>query len=99
MHSDNPYFQRKTARIPGCQIDYMIQTTFNTLYVCEIKFKKQAISLEIIQEMKRKIDALHYPKGFSCRPVLIHVNGVQDDVISSGFFSGIIDFGQFLHGL
>ena len=29
---DNPYFQRSTTRQPGCQIDYLIQTKFNTLY-------------------------------------------------------------------
>lgn len=37
-----------------------------------------------------------YPKGFSCRPVLIHVNGVSQDVIESDFFSNIIDFSQAL---
>lgn len=28
----NPYFQRATARTKGCQIDFMIQTQFNSLY-------------------------------------------------------------------
>ena len=40
IETDNPFFQRKTLRTPGCQIDYLIQTRFRTLYVCEIKFKK-----------------------------------------------------------
>ncbi len=30
---DNPYFQRKTVRQAGCQIDYMIQTRLNTLFI------------------------------------------------------------------
>jgi len=94
--SDNPYFQRKTARIPGCQIDYLIQTKFQTIYVCEVKFKKNEIGMEIISEMKNKLKHFQYPKGFSCRPVLIHVNGVHEDVINSDFFSGIINFSKLM---
>lgn len=69
----------------------MIQTRFQTLYICEIKFSKAPIGMSVIQELKSKIRALKYPKGFSCRPVLIHVNGVTDDVVESEFFDKIID--------
>ncbi len=94
--SDNPFFQRTTARLPGCQIDYLIQTKFRTLYICEIKFKKNEIGTEIISERNKKIDNLRYPKGFSCRPILIHVNGVHEDVVTSAYFSDIIDFSLLL---
>ncbi len=88
---DNPFFQNKTARMPGCQIDYMIQTKTNTLYVCEIKFSKHAIGPDVIQEVQQKIDAITSPRGFSYRPVLIHVNGVSEDVIDQDYFTNIID--------
>jgi AAA+ ATPase superfamily predicted ATPase len=94
--SENPFFQNKTKRNPGCQIDYLIQTRFNTLYVCEIKFSKNKISYSIINEIQQKIDRLKRPKNISCRSVLIHVNGVEDDVEESGYFSEIIDFGKIL---
>lgn len=93
---DNPFFQRKTNRTPGCQIDYMIQTKFSSLYICEIKFSKHEITTSILKEMRSKIDALKFPKGFSYRPVLIHVNGVSDDVIDSDYFSEIIDMSELL---
>lgn len=93
---DGSYYQRKTTHHPGCQIDYMIQTKFNTIYICEIKFRKHKIDKKIIAECEQKIAALNLPKGFSCRPVLIHVNGVQDSVIDSQFFSAIIDFSELL---
>jgi uncharacterized protein len=95
--SDNPYFQRKTARFPGCQIDYLIQMSFGMFYACEIKFTQREIGNEIVYEMKKKLNAFYYPKRFSCRPVLIHVNGVSEEVVSSGFFAEIIDFGMFLN--
>lgn len=46
--SENPFFQRTTKIITGCQIDYMIQTKYNCLYICEIKFSKNQISTNII---------------------------------------------------
>jgi uncharacterized protein len=93
---DNPYFQRSTKSHPGCQIDYLIQMKFNILYVCEVKFSKDPIGLSIVKEMEEKIANIARPKGFSIRPILIHVNGVTDAVIESEFFSHVIDFGQFL---
>ena len=94
--ADNAFFQRKTLKAPGCQIDYLIQTKFNTLFVCEVKFYKKPIGLEIIKEMEEKLRSLTVPRGFSKFPVLIHVNGVQDSVVESGYFSEIIDFTEFL---
>jgi hypothetical protein len=93
---DNPYFQRSTKSHPGCQIDYLIQMKFNILYVCEVKFSKDPVGLSIVKEMEEKISSIARPKGFSVRPILIHVNGVTDAVIESEYFSHIIDFGQFL---
>lgn len=94
--SEGPYFQRKTVRQPGCQIDYLIQTKFNSLYVCEIKFSKYEINKEIIDEMKKKISNLKRPRYFSCRPVLIHVNGIREEVEESDYFAKIINFEQLL---
>ena len=94
---DSPYFQRPTENDPGCQIDYLIQTEFNTLYVCEVKFSKGEIGRTVIPEVKEKIRRLSRGRNFSIRPVLIHVNGVNEEVIEAGFFAHIIDFGQLLN--
>ncbi len=93
---DNPFFQRPTRTHPGCQIDYLIQTKYNSLHLCEIKFSKEKIGMEVVKQVKEKIDRLQAKKEFSIWPVLIHVNGVTEDVIESGFFSRIIDFGMLL---
>ena len=93
---DKPYFQRNTTRHAGCQIDYMIQTRVNIVHICEIKFSRNPIRTEIVDEMKQKINHLMLPRHFSYRPVLIHVNGVDDEVISSEYFADIIDFSDLL---
>jgi len=94
--TDNPYFQRKTARRQGCQLDYLIQTRFNMLFACEIKFSRHPIQRSVIQAMKEKLDRLALPRGFSCCPVLIHVNGVDDSVADSNYFTEIINFSLLL---
>lgn len=92
--SDNPYFQRRTARAAGCQIDYLLQTRFNALFACEVRFSRRGIRSSVIEEMKRKVGALQLPRGYSCFPVLIHVNGVDPSVEESGYFAEVIDFGE-----
>lgn len=91
----NPYFQKATKLYPACQIDYLIQTRFNTLYVCEIKFSREEIGNKVIKDVQAKFDKLAVAKGFSIRPVLIHVNGVADSVFASNFFANIINFSEF----
>lgn len=93
---DNPFFQNSTKLQKGCQVDYLIQTKFNTLYVCEIKFSKNPISSSVILEISEKISRLKLPKHFTCRPILIHANGVTANCETSEFFAKIIDFSQFL---
>ncbi len=94
---DSPYFQRATINQPGCQIDYLIQSKYKTLYVCEIKFSKKEIGASIISGVKQKIKRLPKASKFSIRPVLIHVNGVTDELREADFFAHIIDFGQMLN--
>lgn len=90
-----PFFQRRTKRQKGCQIDLLIQTRYNNLYLCEIKFCNSQIKKQIIADVQTKIDKLLLPRGYSIRPILIHVNGVVDSVLESDFFSQIIDFSDF----
>jgi len=94
--SDNPFFQRKTLKTAGCQIDYLIQTRFNTLFACEIKFSKHEIKTDIVSETQQKLKRLSLPRGFSCFPVLVHVNGVHETLVERDYFSSCIDFSESL---
>lgn len=93
---DGPFFQRTTTKVKGCQVDYLIQTKTGTLYVCEVKFSRKEIKIDIIDEMKRKLSKLKVPKGFSCLPVLIHVNGVSDSVLDENYFFRVLDLSDAL---
>jgi hypothetical protein len=92
-----PFFQRPTKRRKGCQIDLLIQARHNTLYVCEIKFSLAEVKTLVVEEVEQKIKRLSVPRGYSIRPILIHVNGVSPGVTESELFSQIVDFSDFLN--
>lgn len=90
------YFQRQRTRQQGCQIDYLIQTKYKTLLVCEIKFSQNPISMSVISSVKDKITKLIVPRGFAVVPVLIHVGEVTETVSDAGYFVNIIDLSKYL---
>lgn len=95
--NDNPFFQRKTQRRRGCQIDYLIQTRHNTLYVCEVKFSKDPIHVGVTREVQEKLRRLQIPRGMSYRPVLIHAGQLSSALEADGFFSATINLAQLLN--
>jgi len=92
-----PYFQAATTRQKGCQIDYLIQSKYRVLYVCEVKFSEREIPYKVVKEAESKSQRLKIPKGFSLRHVLVHVNGVAEKIEYSEAFSNVIDFSLFLN--
>jgi AAA+ ATPase superfamily predicted ATPase len=89
--ADNPYYQQATKVKRGCQIDYLVQTTGNTLILCEFKFQKREIQSDVIDAVKEKMNRLSIPRQCGIAPVLIHLNGVARAVQESNFFYRIID--------
>lgn len=91
-----PYRQTKTTTQQGCQIDYLIQTKTNSLFICEFKFKRREIGSDIISEMQDKISRLKAPNGFAKVAVLFHLSGVAPVVATSSYFYRIVDIVDFL---
>jgi AAA+ ATPase superfamily predicted ATPase len=91
-----PYRQTKTTTQQGCQIDFLIQTKTNSLFICEFKFKRREISSDIIGEMQEKISRLKAPKGFAKVAVLFHLGDVTASVATSPYFYRVVDIVDFL---
>ncbi|MDA0938965.1 MAG: ATP-binding protein [Proteobacteria bacterium] len=91
-----PYRQTKTTTQQGCQIDYMVHTKTNSLFICEFKFKKREINSDIITDMQEKISRLKTPKGFAKVAVLFHLGGVASSVATNPYFYRIVDIADFL---
>ncbi len=89
--NEGAYFQKQTKQHLGCQIDYLIQTRYHNVLVCEVTFSRNVIKKDIMDEVQQKIDCLSLPKHFSCFPILIHANEVSDSVIDANYFTKIVD--------
>ncbi len=91
-----PYRQTKTTTQQGCQIDYLVQSKTNSLFICEFKFKKREISSDIITDCHEKISRLKTPKGFAKVAALFHLSGVTSTVATNPYFYRIVDIADFL---
>lgn len=89
-----PYFQNRTRRQRAVQVDLLIQTR-NTLYVCEVKFRR-SVGKAVIQEVQDKISRLKVPRQMSVRPVLIHVGKLTSGVRDADYFDRILSLGDLL---
>lgn len=94
--ADNPYIQRPTKTHDGVQLDYLIQTNTNTLYLCEFKFNRKEIGAEVIKSVQKKIENLETPRQLYVCPILLHFGGVSDSVVDARYFYRIIDINDFL---
>lgn len=93
---DGPFFQRKTTRVKGCQIDYLIHVKQGVLYLCEIKFSRKTLGMQVIAEVKEKMQRISVPNNMSIVPTLLHIGEVSDELVDSHFFANIINIGEFL---
>ena len=66
------------------------------MFVCEIKFSQNPITLDIIDKTKEKIARLSLPRGYAVVPVLIHNSKVTTGVIDADYFINMINFGAYL---
>jgi hypothetical protein len=94
--NEGPFFQTKTKRREGCQIDYLIQSKFGALYIIEIKFSRNPIPLRVVSEVRNKIATMSCGPHQSFIPVLIYVNGIEESVLEEEFFARVINFSQLM---
>lgn len=88
------YFQTETARQKSCQIDLLIQTK-NTLYVCELKARRE-VDISVVEEVKKKIKILKRPPTLSIRTVLIYAGDLNPEIMEEDYFDEIIEFNKIL---
>jgi hypothetical protein len=89
-----PYFQAKTKKLPGCQIDLMLRTK-GSIYVFEIKCRKE-IKFAVVEEVKKKVAALHAAPSLSVRTGLIFQGVLDPEIEKSDYFDHIVPFEELL---
>lgn len=54
--------------------------------------------MDVVHSVRSKVRRLQKPKNLSVRPVLIHVNGVEQNVRDVDYCDRIVDFGRLAFG-
>lgn len=89
-----PYFQTRTLRRAGCQIDLLIRTK-HTVYVFEIKFRR-TVSKSVIADVREKVNQLAVDKSTTVRTGLIYQGDLDPDIATADYFDHLISFEQLL---
>ncbi len=92
-----PFFQLKTKKKGGCQVDLMIVSRFGTVYICEVKTGENLTS-KILTEVQEKIQTIDAPKRTSFRPILI-IDEIPSNSLKAkceSYFDKVIYFEQLL---
>ncbi len=85
-----PYFQAKTARRPGCQIDLLLRTK-GSVYIYEIKFRKR-VDFSVIDDVKKKVARLDISPSLSVRKGLIFQGALDPEIEKTDYFDQTIPF-------
>jgi len=83
-----PWFQRKTQRQQGCQVDLLIQTR-RSLCVCEIRFRNR-IDASVVAEVDNKLAAMKLSGTRSVRTVLIHHGKLHPAIVEDNAFDFLL---------
>jgi len=95
-----PYFSPARRGAPGVQVDLVFDRADDVLTVCEMKYSSNAVGVEVISSMKRKIELLEpVAKGKTIQPVLIVRERPSQNLIDQGYFYKIIEARDFLTGM
>lgn len=79
-----PYYQVANKRQHSIQIDLLIQTKHNTLFLVEFKTSSK-VTDSVIEEVVQKIKYFKHPKSFSIRPCLIFTGELSESLEAQGF--------------
>jgi hypothetical protein len=77
---------------PSVQLDLVLLVQGKTIVACEMKYRKEKISTDVIAEIKTKQNNLRakYPKKIRIEWALIAPNGVTTSLKESQFFDHVV---------
>jgi len=83
----SPYFEKNDETF---QIDLLYQRSDNVVTVCEIKYWSREVGTKIISDMKRKLELLKIPRGYSLETALISLYGPDEALKDTNYFDHIV---------
>lgn len=84
-----PYF-RKSTEEAGVQIDLMFDRQDNVITLCEMKYSRSAVGIDVIEEVEKKVSAIEKISKKTIQKVLIVKDAASQELVKSGYFYKII---------
>ena len=96
IESAAPFVKRGRSKemSGGCQVDLLIQTAQSCCFV-EVKRCKD-IGEEVVEAMKKKLNALSLPKDMSIRTALVYDGSLSPTIEASGYFNALVNVRELL---
>jgi AAA+ ATPase superfamily predicted ATPase len=88
-YSVGPYF-RKSTEDAGVQIDLMFDRQDNVITLCEMKYSRSPVGIDVIGEVEKKVREIEKISKKTIQKVLIVKDHVSNDLVKSGYFYKII---------
>ncbi len=88
-YSVGPYF-RKSTEEAGVQIDLMFDRQDNVITLCEMKYSRAPIGVDVIGEVENKVREIEKISKKTIQKVLIVKDAVSKDLVKTGYFYKII---------
>jgi len=90
-YESGTYFERgNISKGPGYQWDLVFDRADKVLTLCEIKYSKGPVGVNIIKEYEDRLDKIPIQSKKSIQRVLISVNGATEQLINKNYFDRII---------
>lgn len=86
--------RRKAESDSGCQIDILIQLR-QAMYPVEVK-RRNAIGVEVVEQMKEKVARLPNPNAVSIRPVLVYDGSLSPAIVENAYFADVVSAADLL---
>lgn len=80
----SPYYAKTDDKF---QIDLLYKRADKVITVCEMKYHDKEIGVDIIPAMKRKLELIKVPRGYSVETVLISNYGADKSLKTTEFFN------------
>ncbi len=90
-----PFFQQQTKSGEGVQFDMVLELRNGNLHILEFKYHQKPIGLGVVQQMKEKIQKMHFDPDRTIEKTLISASGFSKELIAEKYFDHLLTLSDF----
>ncbi|RLC01118.1 MAG: hypothetical protein DRI57_31505, partial [Deltaproteobacteria bacterium] len=91
------YFRQTRTHGAGLQIDWLVIRRDGVWSLLEFKYLNKPAGMQVMHDIKQKIDRLNAPDNITIEPVLISAHGATKQLEQTQFFQKIINLSDLVN--